>query len=170
MEELLKSLGLDENALTSILEKHTELTAAAVEAAENVLKGEISGLNTKISEFEEQISQKDGEISELTDKYNDTENQLKKSGYRELLFGEGIENGFVRGALARELEEKGFDLKDDTGLNSAKDYIAKFKQDNQSLFADNTKPKISIPAAGGNQKKENGVEAHFKAINPGINI
>lgn len=167
MEELLKELGISEADAARIIERYN----AGLEAVRSENADAVSAIEAERDTLKQALEESGSKYSELEAKYNEASAAAKSAGYREFLFGEGIDSPFVRSALAKELEAQGFDLADKAGAKDARSYIDGVKKDNPTLFGAAGKPFVSVPSGtepGGGQA--DGVKAAFAKLNPKANI
>jgi hypothetical protein len=148
----------------------------------------INNANSQIEKFKGMdIDGMQKAADEWKNKYTEFENQTKaeKEAFekkladqqydfkvKEYLGQHQFTNDFVKEAFEKTFKEQGFKVGEDGKFLGADDYIKSFSEKNQGIFAPVEQPKKeeeqlpswTVPGAGGQQTKDNGLNFNFTPI------
>jgi chromosome segregation ATPase len=166
--------------LQSDLKAKDELIGNYKAETEKFKEMDIDSIKNKLSELEE--TNKNYE-TQLKDTKNTYEKQIADMNYnsaiKDLLGGEKFTSNLVKKAFQQELAAQGFKIDKDGSLLGAKEFIEKYKTENEGVFSpveepkSNNEPQVQFAAAtsgGAVPQKGLSVMDDMKAANAGQSV
>lgn len=160
-KKFLSDLGLDDEIVNKIIDKHNDLLKEAKDNAESIQK--------ELDKANEEISNRDKQITDLESKVNDKEalekqleeykntNSEYESKMRELRLDNAIKVAVAKDAVNADhvlklINKEGLELQDDGSVKGLDKRLESFKEENTHLFG-GVKATGNTPHAGDNPNK-----------------
>ncbi|WP_404475710.1 phage scaffolding protein [Staphylococcus pseudoxylosus] len=171
--EFLRNLGLDDEIIKKIIDKHHDSLQES--------KDNINSIKKELDKANEEISKRDKQITDLESKANDKEalekqleeykntNAEYESKMKELRLDNAIKVAVAKDAVnvdhvIKLIDKDGLELKEDGTVKGLDKRLESFKEENAHLFGAD-KPKGHSPLDGGNPEAEKPTEQWKEFLN-----
>ncbi|MBG3873541.1 phage scaffolding protein [Staphylococcus sp. mip270_02] len=165
-KKFLIDLGLDDEIVNKIIDKHNDLLKESKDKADSAQK--------ELDKANEEISNRDKQITDLESKANNKEalekqleeykntNSEYESKMKELRLDNAIKVAVAKDAVNTDhvlklIDKEGLELQDDGSVKGLDKRLESFKEENTHLFGAD-KPKGRSPIDGGNPEPEKPTE------------
>ncbi|MGW7900182.1 phage scaffolding protein [Staphylococcus shinii] len=172
-KKFLSDLGLEDEIVNKIIDKHNDLLKYSKDNAESI--------QNELDKANEEISKRDKQITDLESKANDKEalekqleeykntNAEYESKMKELRLDNAIKVAVAKDAVnvdhvLKLIDKEGLELQDDGTVKGLDKRLESFKEENAHLFGAG-KPKGHSPLDGGNPEAEKPTEQWKEFLN-----